>query len=129
MKNHSIGAARANRVATDLQTKGFEVFREDGLCSFDIVVHKNGYCARMEVKGFGKRVRASMGPTRKCHAERFDILATVQEDHTIVYQRSIFCAQPNPVVVELTSSNEQFHPYTTHRFSKRTNGRNSDSEI
>jgi hypothetical protein len=105
------------------------VFREDGLCSFDLIAHKNGHCARMEVKGFAKHKGVNMGPTKGCHAERFDVLATVQEDYTIVYQRSIFCIQPNPVVVELTKNNEQFHLRTAHRFSKRTNGRNSDSEI
>lgn len=107
MKNHSVGSIRTSRVSIDLQTKGFEVFKEEGLCSFDIVAHKNGHCARVEVKGFKEDNSRNTGPTRSSHAERFDVLATVREDCTIVYQRSIFCAQPNPVVVELTSSNEQ----------------------
>jgi hypothetical protein len=75
-------------------------------------------------KALRKDSGSNMGPVSQTtksgniHAERFDVLATVLEDLTVVYQISSFCAQPNPAVVELTKDNEQYSWATPNCYRK-----------
>jgi hypothetical protein len=92
-----VGSIRVNIVSADLQSKGFEVFREDGLCSFDMVAHKGGELLRVEVKG-DTRTKiprtspiASMAGCGKKHGvdcRRFDVLAAVDGENKVRYLRS-----------------------------------------
>lgn len=97
-ENQRVGAIRVNRVSADLQEKGFEVFREDGLCSFDLVAHKNGILLRVEVKGHGSKIpRGSVvgcietkSPHARIDCRKFDIMASVSEHPAQVrYLRSL----------------------------------------
>jgi hypothetical protein len=95
--NQRVGSIRVNIVSADLQSKSYEVFREDGLCSFDLVAHKNGELLRVEVKG-DTRTKvpktspvASMAGYGKKHGidcRRFDVLAAVDESNNVRYLRS-----------------------------------------
>src|ERR1017187_10565637 len=82
--NQRVGSIRVNIVSADLQSRGFEVFREDGLCSFDLVVHKDGELLRVEVKGSGTKVPrgnviGSTSTKTKIDCRKFDIMAAVKE--------------------------------------------------
>jgi hypothetical protein len=84
--NQRVGSIRVNIVSADLQSKGYEVFREDGLCSFDLVAHKNGELLRVEVKGSkcggvphtGSPI-GSVSKSAKLDCRKFDVLASVEE--------------------------------------------------
>jgi len=86
-ENQRIGTIRVNIVSADLQSRGYEVFREDGLCSFDLVAHKDGEMLRVEVKGstHAPRSGAPVGSTSKSaklDCRKFDVLASVKETET-----------------------------------------------
>jgi hypothetical protein len=90
-----IGAIRVSRVSVDLQERGIEVFREDGLCSFDMVAHKNGSLVRIEIKGTSKHL----------DSKRYDILARVVNG-SVRYTPSLRAYKrhqntPNPLLKEL----------------------------
>jgi hypothetical protein len=80
--NQRVGAIRVNVVCADLQRRNYEVFREDGLCSFDIVAHKAGELLRIEVKGDGTKIprKGPIGTAKgKIDCRKFDVLAAVRE--------------------------------------------------
>jgi hypothetical protein len=81
--NQRVGSIRVNIVSADLQSRGYEVFREDGLCSFDLVAHKAGELLRVEVKGEGKAPRGNVvgctSITAKIDCRKFDVMAVVGE--------------------------------------------------
>ena len=83
-ESQRLGSMRENVVCADLQSRNFEVFREDGLCSFDIVAHKNGELIRIEVKGISRLPKGG-GPvgcaSKKCKVDcrKFDVMAGVRE--------------------------------------------------
>ena len=82
--NQRVGSIRVNIVSADLQSRGFEVFREDGLCSFDLVAHKSGELLRVEVKGTNRAPHSgapvgSTSKSAKLDCRKFDILASVEE--------------------------------------------------
>ena len=87
--NQRVGSIRVNIVSADLQSKGYEVFREDGLCSFDLVAHKDGELLKVEVKGDckpgagGKIPRGNVvggtSASAKIDCRKFDVLAVVGE--------------------------------------------------
>jgi hypothetical protein len=84
MRNHQrVGSIRVNIVSADLQSRGYEVFREDGLCSFDLVAHKDGELLRVEVKGESKAPRGnlvgSISVAGKLDCRKFDVMAVVEE--------------------------------------------------
>ena len=110
-ENQRVGSIRVNRVSADLQERGFEVFREDGLCSFDLVAHKNGVLLRVEVKGHGRKIPRGSVIGGISHARtdcrRFDIMASVSEHPAQVrYLRSL-TAQRNVTTVLLTGEEVQ----------------------
>jgi hypothetical protein len=115
-ENQRVGSIRVNRVSADLQEKGFEVFREDGLCSFDLVAHKDGILLRVEVKGHGKVPRGSVigciSVLTKIDCRKFDILASVSEQPTQVrYLRSL-TTQRSVTTVLLTGEEVQSNSTT-----------------
>ena len=93
-ENQRIGAIRVHYVSIDLQQRGFEVFQEDGLCSFDLVAHKDGTLLRVEVKGVNGGGQTPHGnvvgqTSYKLDCRRFDILAVVDKGSTVRYLRSL----------------------------------------
>ena len=111
-ESQRVGSIRVNRVSADLQERGFEVFREDGLCSFDLVAHKDGALLRVEVKGHSSKVpRGSIAGCisvrAKMDCRKFDILASVSEQPAqIRYLRSL-TTQRNATTVLLTGEEVQ----------------------
>ena len=84
-ENQRVGSIRVNIVSADLQSRGYEVCREDGLCSFDLVAHKNGNLLRVEVKGHSKtrfprgNIVGTTGVSCTLDCRKFDVLASVEE--------------------------------------------------
>jgi hypothetical protein len=81
--NQRVGSIRVNIVSADLQSRGYEVFREDGLCSFDLVAHRDGELLRIEVKGEGKAPHGNVigctSAKARVDCRKFDIMAVVKE--------------------------------------------------
>ena len=121
-ENQRVGSIRVNRVSADLQERGFEVFREDGLCSFDLVAHKDGFLLRVEVKGHGRQIPRGSVIGGISHARtdcrRFDIMASVSEQPAQVrYLRSL-TTQRNAITLLLTGEETQSN-CTTFKNQKR----------
>jgi Holliday junction resolvase len=75
LSTSTIGAINELRVAGDLMTKGYEVFRAlSPACSCDLVALKNGVLSRIEVR---TAYRSRTGITRNATNFRGDILAFV----------------------------------------------------
>jgi hypothetical protein len=87
--NQKVGAIRVSRVSIDLQERGIEVFREDGLCSFDMVAHKEGSLVRIEVKG----------PNKVGNSRWYDVLAQVTADGKVRYVPSLRSYMRHKVVL------------------------------
>lgn len=107
MREHILtGDAREYLVMADLTKKGFEVGRMSGKASFDIAVYKDSKLYRVEVKGETDGPRSSgpvgsLSPKGNLRANEFDIVATVYNNGSIKYNRSLFCASTT-TTLELT---------------------------
>jgi translation elongation factor EF-1alpha len=80
VQNQRVGAMRVNVVCADLQRRGYEVFREDGLCSCDVVASWDGELIRVEVKGQKKHIpRGNIigAMEKRLNCRKFDVLAVV----------------------------------------------------
>ena len=126
--NHRVGSMRVNVVCADLQSKGFEVFREDGLCSFDIVAHKDKKLLRIEIKGMSRLPKKGpVGCTSsgcELDARNFDVLAGVKElpnsgGFSIRYSHSIFHTH-NLASYELTGPDIYSDKTTRKNLSRAT---------
>jgi hypothetical protein len=119
-ENQRVGSIRVNRVSADLQERGFEVFREDGLCSFDLVIHKNGVLLRVEVKGTSSKVpRGNVVGTTSTRAKvdcrKFDIMASCGTGVRYLHSRA---HKHNAASLELTGP-EFVSKKTTHKNLER----------
>lgn len=123
--NQRVGSIRVNIVSADLQSRGFEVFREDGLCSFDLVAHKDGVLLRIEVKGDGTKIPrgnviGSTSVKTKIDCRNFDVMAAVK-DTSVRYlhsQSTLSARQHTAAAYELAGSPE-YSIHTTKKNLKR----------
>lgn len=112
------GAMGESLVTLDLMERGFEVYKAYGNFSCDLIARKHGVNVAIEVK-YKKTKGAHRGPVGAVsdglRADRFDVLANVRDDKSIVYQRSKF-HQVNSASKELTAENEAYHPSTVNKY-------------
>jgi len=117
-----VGKARECIVAADFFLRGFEVYEGDGRSSCDLVIRKeNGPFRGVEVKPYDIH-HGRFGPVtwnnKARNAARFDVLAMVLENRTVLYRRSINL-DPNDFTKELWGDNDQFNKRTTHAIQRR----------
>lgn len=130
--NQRLGTVRVHVVSIDLQSKGFEVFQEDGLCSFDLVAHKDGDLIRVEVKGDlkhgGKIPRGNIvgatGQASKLDCRKFDELAVVSEaeqgfDVRYLHSQNTLSHRKETVAAYELAGIPERSPHTTKKNLKR----------
>ena len=130
--NQRVGSIRVNIVSADLQSRGFEVFREDGLCSFDLVAHKGGELLRVEVKGDHKpgaggkiprgNVVGGTGANSKMDCRKFDVLAVVGRDDLNVrylHSQGTLSARKHTVAAYELAGSPEYSIHTTKKNLKR----------
>ena len=129
--NQRVGSIRVNIVSADLQNRGFEVFREDGLCSFDLVAHKSGELLRVEVKGDHKthtprgNIVGCTGASSKLDCRKFDIMAVVKElgeqgfSVRYLHSQSTLSARKHTVTAYDLAGSPEYSIHTTKKNLKR----------
>ena len=120
MRSHlHYGAMCANTVCNDLLLRGFEVFREASVCSFDLIAYKHGEFLRIECKaacGASKKITKSTVTAiteSTCDARKFDVLALVSKEGKIWYKHSAFHVH-NKSSLELAGP-DYWDPRTTQK--------------
>ena|ERR1017187_1961583 len=126
--NQRVGSIRVNIVSADLQSRGFEVFREDGLCSFDLVAHKDGELLRVEVKGDSEHggkvprgnIIGSISVKNKVDCRKFDIMAAVRGNSVrYLHSQHTLTARKHTVAAYALAGSPEYSIHTTKKNLKR----------